>query len=500
MKTTIEIGIVFEQAQGPRLAAAECLLTWFSRIFRAKLAGGDLAWCAEARTIVAFLRFAPDRLGPRDLQQLRFWTARAGGRARRAGELTPADAQRLQETIDLSQTRAIGLSADAMELAIADLCTAAGLDPGRRRYADDRPVLAIDVGGPHWASVRWDSDEDALFIASPIAPPLGDALPVIVHVPGWARRAVEWTRVASRRDPEDASPGHPAGFSLAFDTAPAELRAALARNAPVASHGTRVAPRFQLGVPIRAVLEAPDAEAMPGGEVEQEGVLVGWVENLSMGGAFVRVACRPAVGTELKVRLRLPTGARLESRCVVASSDAHGVGLRFVLDPVGMAALHEALTLLSAHPRRALVIDDDSLARQLVADALVERGFEVLTAADARVGLQLLADEALAIDLLVTDLVLPGIDGEELVSTIRRAGGESDLVVVVMTGSPDARLAARLQAAGADLLTGKGIGPELIALKADELLEARRRPAQPAGGRCAGFPVSAPSGAEGSPL
>jgi CheY-like chemotaxis protein len=161
-----------------------------------------------------------------------------------------------------------------------------------------------------------------------------------------------------------------------------------------------------------------------------------------------------------------------DTRCFVAFSDAHGVGLRFLLDAAGMAELHDAVALLSTHPRRALVIDDDSLPRQLVADALVERGFEVLTASDAREGLHLLAEEALAIDLLVTDLILPGFDGEELVATIRRAGGESDLVVVVMTGRPDAGLARRLQAAGADLLVGKDLGPELIAAKADDLLEA----------------------------
>jgi DNA-binding response OmpR family regulator len=153
----------------------------------------------------------------------------------------------------------------------------------------------------------------------------------------------------------------------------------------------------------------------------------------------------------------------------------NGVGLRFVLDCVGMASLHDALTHLSANPRRALVIDDDALARQMVADALVERGFEVLTASDAHEGLHILAEDVLAIDLLVTDMILPGVDGAELIATIRRAGGESDLVIAVMTGRPDADLAQRLQAAGADLLLGKALGPEVMALKADELLEAKRR-------------------------
>jgi len=472
---TIEFGIVIEHAQGPRLQAAERLLSWFARLFRESLVGSDLAWRAETRTIVAFLRFAQPRFTLDDRHRLQFWSARSGGRARCVGDLTPVDAALIQETIDRGETRAIGLTAEGMERAVVDLCTKAGLDAGRLEYADDRPVLTIDVCGPRWSAVRWNDDEETLFIASPFAPPLGDAVPVIVRVPGWARPAVEWARVADRTGPEDANPGHPAGYSLSFDTAPAELRVALSTSAPVVSYGSRASPRFQLDVPIRAALGAAPLSSSGTDAVSLGDEPVGKVENLSLGGAFIRIASNPPLGADLQVRFRLPTGVIFDSRCVVAFSDGSGVGLRFVLDSVGMASLHEALTHLSANPRRALVIDDDALARQMVAAALVERGFEVLTASDALEGLRLLAEDVLAFDLLVTDLILPGVDGEELVTTIRRAGGESDLVIAVMTARPDCELARRLKAAGADLLLGKVLGPELLASRADEALEARRR-------------------------
>jgi CheY-like chemotaxis protein len=317
----------------------------------------------------------------------------------------------------------------------------------------------------------------------------------MVRIPGWPRPAVEWARVADRRAPEDAEPGHPAGYSLAFDTAPAELRAALASRAPVASYGTRAAPRFQLGVPLRTVLEPSPPQGAPEAGSASATALVGSLENLSMGGAFVRVERGPAPGTELRVRFRLPSGALFDSHAAVAFRDARGVGLRFILDRAAMNDLHDALTLLSAHPRRALVIDDDALARKMVADALVERGFEVLTASDAPGGLHLLAEEALAIDLLVTDLILPDVDGEALVATIRKAGGEADLTVIVMTARPDALAARRLQAAGADLLMGKDLGPELIAQRADQLMEARRHPASPRGRSAASSQLESSSAA-----
>ena len=94
---------------------------------------------------------------------------------------------------------------------------------------------------------------------------------------------------------------------------------------------------------------------------------------------------------------------------------------------------------LTARPRRALV-DDDALHRQMLGDALLARGFEVVTAADGAAGLRALADEPHARPPL-TDACMPGMDGEAFVRTIREAGGETELAVVVVTGHLDPELA-----------------------------------------------------------
>jgi CheY-like chemotaxis protein len=79
--------------------------------------------------------------------------------------------------------------------------------------------------------------------------------------------------------------------------------------------------------------------------------------------------------------------------------------------------------------RIVVVEDDDSVAR--VARRILEReGFQVWTADTAEGGLDILAE--VDADLLLTDLVLPGLSGRELVD---RAGARfSDLAVVVMSG------------------------------------------------------------------
>lgn len=465
-----ELCIVLERAYGERLAHAERLLRWFVAIHLRELNGLDVAYDGPRRTLLAFVRLEQARVRPTDLMRLRFWVARAGGHVREVAEMSSSELESLQRTTSHCDVRAIGVDASGAAAAVASIATAAGLDAERRCYADDRPVLTLDIGGPGWETVRWNDAEEALFVASPIAPPLGDPVPVLFKTRGVGRAALEWARVIAVRAVNESSPGHPAGFALDLSTSPRELRRELARSAPTAEFGSRAAPRYSFRRPLSAYFRGVGEG--DGGE-SASGVVSGWVENLSLGGAFVRTSSPAPEGAQVELSFTLPNGARLVTRAAVVFVDLRGMGLRFVLERRAMAEIHDALTHLSARPRRALVIDDDGLTRQLVADALVERGFEVLTACNAEDGLRVLAEELLTLDLLVTDHFLPGTLGEELVAKIRSIGGESELLIAVMTGSPDVELARRMKAAGADALFGKELGPEIIAMKVDAMLEAR---------------------------
>jgi CheY-like chemotaxis protein len=101
-----------------------------------------------------------------------------------------------------------------------------------------------------------------------------------------------------------------------------------------------------------------------------------------------------------------------------------------------------------------------------------------MTAASANEGLPVLLEELLALDLLVTDAVMPGMGGEELVRFIRKNGGEVDLAIVCVSGRLGAGIEARLEQAGADAVLDKALGPDLIAQAADAVLERKRLVAQ----------------------
>ena len=77
---------------------------------------------------------------------------------------------------------------------------------------------------------------------------------------------------------------------------------------------------------------------------------------------------------------------------------------------------------------KILVIDDEPSITNLVSAYLKPEGYEVFTAADGNAGLK--AARAFKPDLIILDLMLPGIDGIELLSRLRR---ESDVYVIMLT-------------------------------------------------------------------
>jgi CheY-like chemotaxis protein len=152
-----------------------------------------------------------------------------------------------------------------------------------------------------------------------------------------------------------------------------------------------------------------------------------------------------------------------------------GVGVRFERAPEADTALAaSAISSLAGRARRVLVVDDDELARRVLSDELAARGFESITATDGDDGLRTIIDELLALDAVVTDVVMPGLSGEALVSRVREAGGERNLVVVAVTADPRPELARRLAAGGADAVVGKDAGPAAVVDAIEVALAGRR--------------------------
>jgi CheY-like chemotaxis protein len=98
-----------------------------------------------------------------------------------------------------------------------------------------------------------------------------------------------------------------------------------------------------------------------------------------------------------------------------------------------------ARTVRTGHGETILVIEDDALVRSLVVDELSEHGYRVLQVPDGTSGLALLHAD-IRIDLLVTDIGLPDIDGRQIAEAAR--GRRPGLKILFMTGYAENAAAA----------------------------------------------------------
>ncbi len=480
---SIEYICVFVRASGARLLAAERLVCSLPHLLGPALSECDLVYTTSSRYLVVALRFAPEGFNESLRARLAFWTARAGGRALAVGGMPDAERKAFQLHLENCELKQKGIQPGALFEVAGALFTDAGAPVERRRAEADRPMLVVDVGGPGWDGVAYDPQSRELFLPSPLSPPVGDEVMMVVRAAGVDRPIGVRSRVTSVRPAADAGPGRPAGFSLNIPEAAPSVRALLEQRAPAATFGARVAPRYAVRAPVTvvagAVATAPaPAPLIAGATIEyasDQDLEADFIENLSHGGAFVHSSNPSPVGTPLSLHFRLPNGAELDAQALVAFVNKNGMGVRFSLDAEGEAALQAAIAHLSARPRRAVVVDDDGPMRRMLADALTERGFEVTTASDATDGMRILSEELLGLDLLLTDVYMPGMDGEEFVRTIRTAGGEQDLAIVVVTGKMDLGMERQLEAAGADAVLDKALGAELIAQAADAALERKQQ-------------------------
>jgi DNA-binding response OmpR family regulator len=80
--------------------------------------------------------------------------------------------------------------------------------------------------------------------------------------------------------------------------------------------------------------------------------------------------------------------------------------------------------------RTILLVEDEPFVREATCGILQIAGFKVLTAQDAQEAMEVYEQRNCDIDLLMTDLVLPGKDGDELGREVRKLSPE---VTVLLT-------------------------------------------------------------------
>jgi two-component system cell cycle sensor histidine kinase/response regulator CckA len=110
------------------------------------------------------------------------------------------------------------------------------------------------------------------------------------------------------------------------------------------------------------------------------------------------------------------------------------------------AAAAEAGAAPRGRGETVLVVEDDAMVRDLVRKVLVEQGYRVLAAGDGAEALEVFAAHQDEIRLVVTDVVMPDIDG--IAMSAQMTARKPELRVVAVSGYPMIREKERLREAG----------------------------------------------------
>ena len=99
-------------------------------------------------------------------------------------------------------------------------------------------------------------------------------------------------------------------------------------------------------------------------------------------------------------------------------------------------------TMLKKSAPRVLVVDDEALIRWSVNEMLVERGYVVTEAGDARMALAAIHQAAEPFDVVLLDYRLPDSADLRLLETVRRIAPTSQVIMITAHNSPELALGA----------------------------------------------------------
>jgi DNA-binding response OmpR family regulator len=142
-----------------------------------------------------------------------------------------------------------------------------------------------------------------------------------------------------------------------------------------------------------------------------------------------------------------------------------------------ISSIHTLIkTIESYKDANVLTIDDSSFVRNILKTVLTQKGYNVFTAASAQDGFEILENNR--IDLILLDLIMPGMDGMKFLDSLKENIHYMEIPVIVISGDTSRNHYARVLKNGASDFIKKPFVVEEVLLKCDihikNYLQARK--------------------------
>ncbi len=105
--------------------------------------------------------------------------------------------------------------------------------------------------------------------------------------------------------------------------------------------------------------------------------------------------------------------------------------------------------------KHILIVDDSKTVRNLVAFIMKKEGFKVSTAEDGLDGLEKLYNADTKVDLIISDVNMPRMDGFTYIKSVREQADYRDIPIIVLSTEGQEK----------DIQTGLGLGANLYMIK-----------------------------------
>ena len=116
-----------------------------------------------------------------------------------------------------------------------------------------------------------------------------------------------------------------------------------------------------------------------------------------------------------------------------------------------------------------LLVEDEAIVRELTVQILESDGYQVLEAMNGTEALRIAGEHGAPIDLLLTDMVMPGMNGKELANTLRLY--RPDMRVLFMSGYDDHQIDREDAAGGDTAFLSKPFSTEILRQKVRAALD-----------------------------
>jgi two-component system cell cycle sensor histidine kinase/response regulator CckA len=178
---------------------------------------------------------------------------------------------------------------------------------------------------------------------------------------------------------------------------------------------------------------------------------------VSESGGMIEVESEPGRGTRIEVFLPAIEASIVQSSIVQASVE---MSANQATPPEAPLRARE-LVLETSH-KTILLVDDHAAARKSMQRFLLDAGYRILAAHSGKEALKVFAEHSAAVDLLIADIMMPGMNGQELAETL--LGQKPDLRVLLISGYEHApvELAGGFAAGAVELVRKPFSGKALI--------------------------------------